>query len=1005
MDSSSRFQTYAAAIILALAIVPTAAAQYSGGTGEPNDPYQIATAEDLIALGNEPNDYDKCFILTADLDLDPNLPGGKVFDTAVVAPDVNDADDWFDGPSFTGFFDGAGHTIAHLTIAGGDFLGLFGQVAGRWRPASPGTGVENLAVVDVRITGTGDYVGGVVGHNYGGTVTQCYSSGVVSGNLYVGGLVGMETIPRWGGRTIMDCYSTAAVSATTAYAGGLVGYNDGRIIRCYSTGPVSAPVGAGGLAGGEEYYGSVTDCFWDIETSGQTTSFGGTGQATVEMQAASTFVPWGACASVWTIEDGRDYPRLAWENTPGQIIAGPTYAGGAGTDEDPYLLATVEHLETLGLCSCHWDKHFKLLADIDLSGRTWTGSVITSFSGVFDGNGHIVSGLTIAGPGSLGLFGQLASGARVRDLGIVDVNIVGADSYVGALAGRNDGGMVTHCFSTGLVSGTGYVGGLMGSNGGDVHWCYSDCTVSGDQRVGGLAGRNSGDVARCYATGSVSGNTLVGGLIGDGSPAGALHCVWDVETSAQSGSAGGVGLTTGQMMDPNMLGLNGFADDPDWVLDAEPDYPRLAWQGTAGATIPEPTVDWLEGQGTAEEPYRIDVADQLILLGKASVLWDKHFVLGADIDLDPNLPEGAVFGQAVVPAFWGVFDGDGHTMSNLTIQGGSYLGLFGWVSDPNSEIRNVRLIDPNVHGRDHVGAVAGQIGEGSVANCTIANGLVRGVNNVGGLAGTHQSGTITDCSVLDGRVSGNSTVGGLVGSGDRIIRCSIRQVEVVSPGEIFGGSVGGLAASAKEIVDCRVTGGLVRGLSEVGGLVARVTGGTISGCCTSTCVEAAADGLALWLAMGGLVGDNGGTIENSYSTSSVTQANVGNVLLLGLMPSGAGGLVGSNRGTIRLSYATGAVVTAPSVDAFGAALDAGGLVGYSYGDAIEHSFWDTETSGQATSAGGTGLTTAEMQAASIFLEAGWDFVGETANGTEDIWKIAEGLDYPRLWWETTEESN
>jgi hypothetical protein len=44
-----------------------------------------------------------------------------------------------------------------------------------------------------------------------------------------------------------------------------------------------------------------------------------------------------------------------------------------------------------------------------------------------------------------------------------------------------------------------------------------------------------------------------------------------------------------------------------------------------------------------------------------------------------------------------------------------------------------------------------------------------------------------------------------------------------------------------------------------------------------------------------------------------------------------------------------------------------------------------------------------MQTASTFLDAGWDFVGETANGTEDIWKIAEGLDYPRLWWETTEE--
>jgi hypothetical protein len=72
-------------------------AKYGGGTGEPNDPYQIATVADLIALGNEPNDYAKCFILTADIDLDPNLPGGKVFDRAVVAPDINDTESWYQG--------------------------------------------------------------------------------------------------------------------------------------------------------------------------------------------------------------------------------------------------------------------------------------------------------------------------------------------------------------------------------------------------------------------------------------------------------------------------------------------------------------------------------------------------------------------------------------------------------------------------------------------------------------------------------------------------------------------------------------------------------------------------------------------------------------------------------------------------------------------------------------------------------------------------------------------
>jgi hypothetical protein len=69
------------------------------------------------------------------------------------------------------------------------------------------------------------------------------------------------------------------------------------------------------------------------------------------------------------------------------------------------------------------------------------------------------------------------------------------------------------------------------------------------------------------------------------------------------------------------------------------------------------------------------------------------------------------------------------------------------------------------------------------------------------------------------------------------------------------------------------------------------------------------------------------------------------------------------------------------------------------GGSVTASFWDTQTSGQITGVWGTGKTTVEMQTAKTFLDAGWDFVGETANGTNDIWWILEGRDYPHLWWE------
>jgi len=87
----------------------------------------------------------------------------------------------------------------------------------------------------------------------------------------------------------------------------------------------------------------------------------------------------------------------------------------------------------------------------------------------------------------------------------------------------------------------------------------------------------------------------------------------------------------------------------------------------------------------------------------------------------------------------------------------------------------------------------------------------------------------------------------------------------------------------------------------------------------------------------------------------------------------------------------------------GAGEHVGGLVGSGKAIAVTGSFWDTQTSGYAESAGGTGKTTAEMYTAKTFLDAGWDFVGETTNGTEDIWWINEGKDYPRLWWEAAAE--
>ena len=149
--------------------------------------------------------------------------------------------------AFTGTFNGLGNTISNLIIGtsgskySGTYAGLFGQVG------SGGT-VENIGLLNESIydNNTSGNTGGLVGYNNGGTVSNCYSTGTVTGTGYsTGGLVG------WNNGTVTDSYSTGQVSGSS-YTGGLVGdnTNGGTVSNSYSTGTVSGYSYTGGLVGG-----------------------------------------------------------------------------------------------------------------------------------------------------------------------------------------------------------------------------------------------------------------------------------------------------------------------------------------------------------------------------------------------------------------------------------------------------------------------------------------------------------------------------------------------------------------------------------------------------------------------------------------------------------------------------------------------------------------------------------------------------------------------------------
>jgi len=402
------------------------------------------------------------------------------------------------------------------------------------------------------------------------------------------------------------------------------------------------------------------------------------------------------------------------------------------------------------------------------------------------------------------------------------------------------------------------------------------------------------------------------------------------------------------------------------------------------------------GSGTTNDPYLIYTAKQMNSIGTEPNDWDKHFKLMADIDLSEYT--GTSFNiigywrsRSDNKPFSGIFDGNSKIISNFTYTSvnASKVGLFGYLDGENAHIKDLGLYNPNVTagiGR-YVGALVSDT-NGYITSCYVKGGSVSGNHIVGGLTGSNR-GTLSNCT-SSCIVSGTGlVVGGLAGGNSGIITdcCSTGNVSA-------GGYVGGLVGTNDGMItDCYATGNMW-GNNGVGGFVGHNDYYANIARCYST------GGVSGDSALGGLAGSNSGRITNCYSAGSVS----GDEWIGGLVGIN-GSYFGEAFGTITNCYSVGIVSSHTTV---------GGLLGFNYGT-VTASFWDIETTGLIKMCGrqiwgigcenADGKTTAEMQTAATFLEAGWDFVGETANGTEDIWWILEGKDYPRLWWERSEIRN
>ncbi|GBU17865.1 MULTISPECIES: MBG domain-containing protein [Methylobacterium] len=309
-------------------------------------------------------------------------------------------------------------------------------------------------------------------------------------------------------------------------------------------------------------------------------------------------------------------------------------------------------------------------------------------------------------------------------------------------------------------------------------------------------------------------------------------------------------------------------------------------------------------------------------------------------------------------AFTGRLNGLGQTLSNLTINtpARGTTGLFGAAT--GATIGNLTLAGANVTGGANTGALVGFATDSAISGVTIS-GRVAGGNTTGGLAGAligTSTTTVAGSSIANATstatVTGTDNTGGLVGVADTatVTRSSVA-------GSVTGGNfTGGLIGNAQSVaVSTSFATGPVSGANLVGGLIGGL-GGEGGATLATTLTQSYANGAVTGSGTaGGLVGlvSNNSTIADTYATGLTRGATAGG--LIGEINSVPGGSTAAPV-ILGTSYSTGIVAGTTA---------AGGLVGTVTGalQTITASYWDTQTSGLATSAAGTGQTTAQLQGA------------------------------------------
>jgi hypothetical protein len=944
MKMKTKIQLIAQIITIVIAIIPFhVKAQFSGsGFGTENDPFLIFNPVQLNQVRNYLEDNNVWFKLMSDIDLEEWIA------------DNNPMQGWQPignaASKFKGHFIGNDHKIMGLMInrSSSNYVGLFGH--------SDGASITNL-ILEIQSINGADYVGGLVGFAENTSLTSCsISNGNVHGVNMTGGIIGQSI-----SSTIADCQCSTIVQSTGNYSSLCVGYAEGiTVTNLKGKGQLTGESYVGGMIGySSTNTSSISNSSIDGIVSGRNNIAGFVGYSGAELSIFSShyigevngsgdmvggLVGFSYNANL-NINNSYVIADVTGKNTTGGLVGkkegadlNPRYYGTIYRNElypvgctvlNGQIIVKVEYYETdnggvkysWNGYSNYWEYRYTIVGENTI-GEMVDNLINSNSNDIYNNyfNGSVtgtanVGGLigstnsnyirynycygNIAGAENIGgLIGQVSGGPKIYDYttkfysimesNVAIVNNVNAtQSNVGRIYGAlgNDyvsiGSNGTNVENQGLATAKVTLNGLQqelpdglqhGTNVGSstlklratyqgIGWDFTNWQILETECYPYKQGQCAPPVINNLVSGAtkVSGKSTNGGIvhltIGD-----TEYCA---TTSSNLWSVSVPPLKAGSLV--KAYAINNSLNQSYNIIQ---------------------TVQF-NGKGTEDEPYEIYTADDL-----SNINSYKYYKLMNDIDLTEWIQtNNPTMGWTPIGLFGGgsmrQLDGSDHKITGLWSNSSTdFYGLI--ASTKDATICNLSIFTSEgkkLKGGNNTGIVVGKA-DNTVFRDVIVNGSVHGDNYVGGLVGYCQGNTFTNCS-MKGSVSGNNYVGGLASNSSGTITCSFADV-FVSGNDYVGGLVG---FSSSNITESYTTG-------------------TVSATNKKACFA------------GGLTGVNNGSISDCFSKADINSGVIDNSVANNELQQYAGGITGYNYGRITRCYASG--------DLFAVKIGAG-VVGYNDG--------------------------------------------------------------------------